>query len=72
MEIQLDRDKCIGSGLCVLTAPDVFGQDPLDGRVRLLVGRLGSSEAEMRAADLCPSGALSLDDDRAAPRSAES
>lgn len=27
MKVAVDRDLCIGSGMCALTAPDVFDQD---------------------------------------------
>jgi ferredoxin len=35
MLVNIDRDKCIGSGACVIACPDVFGQDD-EGMVRLL------------------------------------
>ena len=35
MLVTIDRDKCIGSGACVIACPEVFGQDD-DGMVRLL------------------------------------
>ncbi|RSN56438.1 ferredoxin [Amycolatopsis sp. WAC 04182] len=36
MKLEVDRDRCVGAGMCVLTAPEVFAQDDEDGRVRLL------------------------------------
>jgi ferredoxin len=27
MLVNIDRDKCIGSGACVIACPEVFGQD---------------------------------------------
>jgi ferredoxin len=27
MRVQIDADKCIGSGACVLACPEVFSQD---------------------------------------------
>jgi ferredoxin len=33
--VKIDRDKCIGSGACVIACPEVFGQDG-DGLVVLL------------------------------------
>jgi ferredoxin len=54
-----DRETCIGSGNCALTAPTVFDQDD-DGRVALLPG----GDPDAAAADVeravagCPVGAL--------------
>lgn len=62
MRIEADRDRCVGAGMCALTAPDVFDQDDEDGRVRVLARDLRDSQAVREAVDLCPSGALSLED----------
>nr|WP_091672609.1 ferredoxin [Micromonospora auratinigra] len=62
MRIRVDRDRCCGSGNCVLTAPDVFDQDDEDGLV-LLRGTEPAPDAldrVRRAVDLCPAGAISL------------
>jgi len=63
MRVTADRDVCIGAGICVLTAPDVFDQSD-DGLVAL-VEAPGTADAEaVRAAvKLCPSGALRLEED---------
>lgn len=73
MRIEADRELCVGSGMCALTAPDVFDQDPHDGRVVLVAERPGhdSAPAAVEAVSLCPSGALSLADEPAATRSGE-
>lgn len=34
--LRADRERCIGSGACAFTAPDVFDQDDTDGRVVIL------------------------------------
>lgn len=62
MRIEADRERCASSGMCVLTAPDVFDQDEEDGRVVLLLPDVtAEQEAEVRKAiQLCPSRALSL------------
>jgi ferredoxin len=36
MKVAVDRDRCIGAGMCVLTAPDVFDQDSDEAVVVLL------------------------------------
>lgn len=57
-----DRDRCVGAGMCALTASNLFDQDK-DGRVLLVTGG-AVNEAELdvahQAVALCPSGALSL------------
>lgn len=63
MKVVADRDTCIGSGLCVLTAPAVFDQDD-DGLVSPLVEDVPSEHADnvRQAVANCPSGALRLVD----------
>ncbi|GAA1305767.1 hypothetical protein GCM10009647_024660 [Streptomyces sanglieri] len=36
MKIDIDQDKCVGAGQCVLVAPEVFGQRDEDGVAVLL------------------------------------
>ncbi|MBM7785710.1 ferredoxin [Tenggerimyces flavus] len=61
MRLEVDRDVCIGSGNCVLTAPDIFDQDD-DGVVTLLVADPDAdSDTRIReAVERCPSGALAM------------
>ncbi|GAB3737959.1 ferredoxin [Amycolatopsis oliviviridis] len=55
MRLEVDRERCVGAGMCVLTAPEVFGQDEEDGRVRLL----DPEPAEVGdAVQLCPASAI--------------
>jgi ferredoxin len=63
MRLEVDRDVCIGSGNCVLTAPDIFDQDD-DGVVTLLVADPDADQDQriQEAVERCPSGALSLVD----------
>ncbi len=60
MRIAADRDLCIGSGMCVVSAPAVFDQDDDEGLVELLVDEPDGPDAAAarEAVDLCPSGAL--------------
>ncbi|MER5318475.1 ferredoxin [Streptosporangium roseum] len=62
MEIKADTDRCIGAGMCALTAPEVFDQSEEEGTVVLLdTDPPASREAAVRrAVQLCPSGALSV------------
>ncbi|MGS2806558.1 ferredoxin [Nocardia sp. MW-W600-9] len=59
LELRVDRERCIGAGMCALTAPDVFDQDPDDGRVLPPATTL-VTEAVHEAVLLCPSGAITL------------
>ncbi|MDI1461450.1 (4Fe-4S)-binding protein [Catellatospora sp. KI3] len=60
MHVIVDRELCVGAGLCVLSAADLFDQNEEDGQVVLrdAAAQL-STERALAAAQLCPSGALS-------------
>ena len=59
MKITANRDVCIGAGMCVMNAPEVFDQDD-DGVVVLLTAEVPEEHeaATARAVASCPSGAL--------------
>jgi ferredoxin len=62
MIVRADPERCCSSGMCVLTAPEVFDQSEEDGSVALLC-RMPRAEQEPAVRDavrLCPSGALSI------------
>ncbi|MEV0291361.1 (4Fe-4S)-binding protein [Kribbella sp. NPDC050820] len=62
MRIRADRELCVGAGMCVMTDPAVFEQDPEDGRVIVLRTQHDGDTASVRqAVQLCPSGALLLE-----------
>ncbi|MEU8377596.1 ferredoxin [Streptosporangium sp. NPDC048865] len=65
MKITTDMTRCIGAGMCVLTAPEVFDQSEDEGTVVLLdeTPPPGLHAAVHRARQLCPSGAISVSDD---------
>lgn len=60
MRLHVDRERCCGSGMCALTAPEVFDQDSGDGRVVLLqtVPSPADRDSARQAVDTCPSGAI--------------
>ncbi len=59
MRVAADRELCVGSGQCELLAPEVFEVDD-DGVVHLLQAEPDDEDAVRQAAQLCPTGALSL------------
>jgi ferredoxin len=62
MRVTIDQDRCIASGQCVLTAPDVFDQREDDGIAVLLNTEPspGSREDVRRAAGGCPALAIAI------------
>lgn len=59
MRITADRDVCIGAGMCVMNAEEVFDQGD-DGIVVVLEAEVSPEHADAaaRAVAACPSGAL--------------
>ncbi|WP_433578737.1 ferredoxin [Nocardia brasiliensis] len=62
MELRVDRERCIGAGMCVLTAPDMFDQADEDGRVLPLrrTPTPAQEQAVREAVEMCPSGAITF------------
>ncbi|MFF2196370.1 ferredoxin [Streptomyces sp. NPDC058157] len=60
--LDVDRARCIGAGMCAMTAPGVFDQDPDDGLVVLLRTAPDAAllAAARMAAGVCPSGAITV------------
>jgi len=59
LEIEIDRDTCIGSGNCTFAVPGVFGLD--DEGVAVVVDPDAGDEATiMEAARNCPSKAIKV------------
>ena len=65
MSIVVDRERCVGSGQCVMRMPDVFTSDDDEGLVELI----DATGAGHDAADLqdvaysCPAQAIVVDAD---------
>ncbi|TJZ54690.1 ferredoxin [Streptomyces piniterrae] len=62
MTITVDRDRCVGAGMCALTAPEVFDQDDEEGRVVVLDTEPAPAHqaAARHAAGLCPAAAITV------------
>ncbi|MFE0200984.1 ferredoxin [[Kitasatospora] papulosa] len=69
MRIDIDRERCVGSGMCVYALPGVFDQSDEDGRVALTAANpqagndTPSARALRAAAAGCPVAAISLHED---------
>lgn len=62
MKVNVDTDKCVAAGQCVLLAPGVFDQREEDGVVVLLDDTPGPEhhDAVREAAMVCPAMAIHL------------
>ncbi|EXU64367.1 MULTISPECIES: ferredoxin [Streptomyces] len=62
MRVEIDAPKCVGSGQCVLIAPEVFDQRDEDGIVVLLNERPATElhDAARESAQVCPAAAIRL------------
>ncbi|WP_137990781.1 ferredoxin [Streptomyces vilmorinianum] len=71
MDVHVDRDRCLGAGMCALTAPQVFDQDEDEGLVVLLDARPPQERhAAVRvAAGVCPAVAITLTERGSSPAS---
>ncbi|WP_216916477.1 ferredoxin [Nocardia noduli] len=59
MHIEIDKDRCIASGACVLAAPAIFDQDD-DGIVEVIVSDPAPNQEKEAAAGIraCPAAAI--------------
>ncbi|MET7425119.1 ferredoxin [Dactylosporangium sp. NPDC005555] len=62
MRVEVDTDKCIGSGVCALVAGDVFDQRDDDGVVILLAERPAEEhhDSVYEAATRCPAAVIEV------------
>ncbi|MWA14382.1 ferredoxin [Streptomyces sp. BA2] len=63
MKVHVDKERCVGAGMCALTAPSVFTQDD-DGFSEVLPGREdgGGDPLVREAVRACPVRAVTVDD----------
>ncbi|WP_426512263.1 ferredoxin [Dactylosporangium sp. McL0621] len=66
MRVEVHLDRCIGSGVCALVAPDVFDQRDDDGVVILLAEHPPAQhqEAAYEAANRCPASVIEIHTNR--------
>ena len=64
MLVKADLNRCIGAAQCVRVAPTLFTQSDDDGLVRVVKQEPPpeSKEDAREAAELCPAGAISIDE----------
>ncbi|MEV0319284.1 ferredoxin [Streptomyces sp. NPDC050659] len=62
MRVQVDKERCVGAGMCALTAPSVFTQDD-DGFSEVLPGREdgGGDPLVREAVRACPVRAVTAE-----------
>lgn len=61
MKLELDRDGCIGCGVCAEVCPDVF-RIAGDGLSEIIAQPEGNEEAVQEAADSCPVEVIHTDE----------
>ncbi|MGW2563219.1 ferredoxin [Streptomyces sp. NPDC001514] len=71
MDVRVDRDRCLGAGMCALTAPQVFDQDEDEGLVVLLNARPPEEQhAAVRVASgVCPASVITVTQRGSSPAS---
>lgn len=64
MKVRVDQQRCVGSGQCARTVPQVFDQREHDGIVLLLEDAPVDvhAQAVRKAARLCPAQAIAIEE----------
>ena len=64
LKVIVDRDKCVGSGECVFSAPEVFAQGEEDGLAFPLTAEPDAAlwNTAREAARNCPAGAIRIEE----------
>ena len=63
MRARVDQQLCVGTGWCVIAAPDVFELGD-DERSHVIVAHSANERALRDAAEGCPARAVILEDDQ--------
>jgi len=61
VKVSVDRELCMGSGLCILYAPGTFVHDA-ETKAVVVEGATDDLETVRNAADACPTAAISIDE----------
>lgn len=59
MNTKVNRDECIGCGVCAQICPEVFELDEEAGKAKVI--RQEGSECAQEAADSCPVGCITVE-----------
>ena len=62
LTVVADRERCIGSGMCVMYAPNTFTQDG-EAKVVVIPTSTDDDEVVRTAVEACPTTALLIDEE---------
>ncbi len=63
LQVEVNRDLCIGAATCVVLAPTVFELDT-EGKAIVLDVSSATEQEIMEAAESCPTGAIVIKDEQ--------